>query len=907
MGARVALWLSVAGRYSFASSEPVRVADGRGVLGMTHGTAPKGGVTLQPAIGDAAGQFRLRTLGRLVLTAPDGTDEPSLATRPRKLAVLAWLALRPDRSATRDRIIGVFWGGRDDERARNSLSDVLSHLRRVLGRDAIRTRADEVALAADAPLVVDAMALAEAARREAHEDVVALYGGAFLDGFHVDDAHDFDDWCERTRARLAALFARSAAARCASLASDKRWDECRALAERWLDADPASADAANALLDAILAPQTHASRVAALVACQSLSIRLHRDLGVSPAPEVMARAREIAVALEATGATQPVVATRPASPRRVVPMEGTGQAMAEAAPVTPQATVTRTVVVRPSQWVWWGVGMAAVLVGAVSFSRAMTRNARDLDPRRVVVDVFENRTGDTTLAMLGRVAAEWVARGLTETGAVEVVELAPLAVPSAREDAQALGRRANAGSVVLGSYLRRGDSVVIEARLVDAADGRVLRAVDPVVLHPSQPLPGVEVLWARVAGAVASQLDPMITAVAREGRQPSTHAAYQPWVQGLELFSQHEFAASIPPFLEAAALDTTFLTAIIWAAAAHGNIAQWHQTDSLIQVVDAKRANFGPLDQGLLDLWRAAVRGDNLGGYNATRRMLAEAPNSELALFLAAWHATKVYRPNEAINLLRRMPVERSKARWDRYGTQLSTAYHVAGRYDEELTEARRRRKNEPRWLPAIMDEARALVAVGHSDELRRLAAEIGSLTATRPYTVGSALHFAAQEARVHGRHDDEMAILAHFDDWMGRQGPDVRESAANRRLLGIARYQQGKWVEADTILSALLRQYPNDATLLGWVGVTAAQRGDSARASRISTQLAELEATYLYGSHTIGRARIAVVAGQRASAIALTRQAVSEGQVFRTLHLLPELVELRGEPEFDALFRVIG
>jgi DNA-binding SARP family transcriptional activator len=39
---------------------------------------------------------------------------------------------------TRDKIIGAFWGGRDEARARNSLADALSHFRRVLGADAIR-------------------------------------------------------------------------------------------------------------------------------------------------------------------------------------------------------------------------------------------------------------------------------------------------------------------------------------------------------------------------------------------------------------------------------------------------------------------------------------------------------------------------------------------------------------------------------------------------------------------------------------------------------------------------------------------------------------------------------------------------------------------------------------------------
>jgi hypothetical protein len=234
-------------------------------------------------------------------------------------------------------------------------------------------------------------------------------------------------------------------------------------------------------------------------------------------------------------------------------------------------------------------------------------------------------------------------------------------------------------------------------------------------------------------------------------------------------------------------------------------------------------------------------------------------------------------------------------------------AYHIAGRHDEELAETRRRRAREPRWLPAMTEEGRAFIALGRSAELLRVTADISSLPAQRPYTVGFALHLLAQEAHAHGRREDEIAILAQFDEWIERQVPEVQRSAESRRLLGIARYQQGRWVDADSILSELLRESPSDATLLGWVGATAAQRGDTARASGLSARLAQLDRPYLFGSHSIGRARIAAVLGDRGAAIALTRQALSEGLWFTAIHLLPELLALRTEPEFDALVRIVG
>ncbi len=134
--------------------------------------------------------FRLVTLGRLALIDADGREEPTLAKRPRKLAVLAWIALARHRTS-RERLVGVFWGERTEERARNSLSDALSHLRRVLGHAALPAYQDQIGIAEDFPLAVDVADLKDAARTGDHERVVSLYGGTFLEDVFIDEAPEF--------------------------------------------------------------------------------------------------------------------------------------------------------------------------------------------------------------------------------------------------------------------------------------------------------------------------------------------------------------------------------------------------------------------------------------------------------------------------------------------------------------------------------------------------------------------------------------------------------------------------------------------------------------------------------------------------------------------------------------------
>jgi DNA-binding SARP family transcriptional activator len=120
-------------------------------------------------------ELRLVTLGQLDLLRPSGEPvDPSLSTRRRKLALLAVLAVHR-RPIARDTLLEYFWGDQEEAKARHSLSDALSHLRRVLGRDAILTTPTTAALSGDAGLRVDALEFVEAVQRNDLDEAIRLY------------------------------------------------------------------------------------------------------------------------------------------------------------------------------------------------------------------------------------------------------------------------------------------------------------------------------------------------------------------------------------------------------------------------------------------------------------------------------------------------------------------------------------------------------------------------------------------------------------------------------------------------------------------------------------------------------------------------------------------------------------
>lgn len=127
--------------------------------------------------------LRMTLFGRFALSGDGGRDIPLTARRAR--ALLAYLAVSPGHSRSREEIMALLWSERAERQARGSLRQVLSGLRRELGpqADAILSDNERVALVPGR---------FEIAPREGAAE--------FLSGLHINDPA-FDDWLRDERAR----------------------------------------------------------------------------------------------------------------------------------------------------------------------------------------------------------------------------------------------------------------------------------------------------------------------------------------------------------------------------------------------------------------------------------------------------------------------------------------------------------------------------------------------------------------------------------------------------------------------------------------------------------------------------------------------------------------------------------
>src|SRR5205809_6025752 len=388
----------------------------------------------------------------------------------------------------------------------------------------------------------------------------------------------------------------------------------------------------------------------------------------------------------------------------------------------------------------WRRALASVVLLAVSLGgAAVVRRSRapELTQRRVVVAVIENHTGDPALDNLGHMAADWVTRGLAQTGLVEVVPSMSVMTASLATgehgpghiDAAALrtlGRETGAGTAVWGAYYRQADSIRFQVQISAAEDGKVLRALDPVAGPLTQPLTAVEALRQRVMAALATLFDSRLNRWATSASQPPTFQAYQEFIAGLDRFVQFDMSGAIAHFERAAAVDTTFRLPLIFAANAHMNVGEFAAADAIGHALERHSGRLAPLDRAYLAWVLATCRGDRAEALRASRAMASLAPASE-TLYLVAEDARALNRPREAVDALVALGPDRGFTRgWWVYWDELTTALHLLGDHRAELKQALAGARRFPDNPQVLMTQVRALAALGRADEvMQRLAASV--------------------------------------------------------------------------------------------------------------------------------------------------------------------------------------
>ena len=494
---------------------------------------------------------QLRILGQWKLTADDGSELRAVLTQPKRLALLAYLALASPRGFhRRDTLMALFWPEVNEERGRNSLRQAVHHLRLALGGGAILSRGDEELAVDTDRLSCDVIAFERALDEEELVASLELYRGDLLPGLFVPDAGSFERWLETERARLKGR------------AGDAAW----ALAEREAAGGNVAAAGHWARWAAALAPDDELAvqrlmillgrigdRAGAVRAYHAFERRLLDEDNGAPS----ARTQSLLTDIEERPPLAPAAAPAAVSAAPPVARLPAPEPAAPAAAPRP----------RRRQAALLAAGAIVLVLAAVVLWRRQARSAIPVDANAVATFPFVV-SGDSTLSYLRDGMVDLLDAGLDGAAGLRTIDPhaieAALAsrssgVPLVPATVGRLSRQLGARLFILGEVVGSRGHLQLEATLYDDVH-------DTPLEHASAA--GDDARLFRLSDALASQLladrpegpDTRLTRAA--GLTTKSLDALRAYVDGERAYRSGRYQDAVDAFERATSLDTSF--ALAW-------------------------------------------------------------------------------------------------------------------------------------------------------------------------------------------------------------------------------------------------------------------------------------------------------------------------------------------------------
>ncbi|MGQ0539177.1 MAG: BTAD domain-containing putative transcriptional regulator, partial [Gemmatimonadaceae bacterium] len=457
------------------------------------------------------------------------------------------------------KLIALLWPESDEASGRHSLSQLLYSLRHDLGADAIVMDAETVRLN-PAVLGSDAHAFNAAMRSGKLEDAVAEYRGAFLEGFHVDDAPELNRWIDEESARHAHACGR-ALDRLAD-AAEKSGDWHRAVdwLRRRVTLDALDGRATLRLMQALV---QIGDREGALRTARVYEALMRDELEAEPDQSVMQLAENLRRV-----APQPIAV--PAVPNEpTVSRVDAVQPSAALAPVAaPVARAGRRLPRRSlAQWTLAAVAVVALAVLLVARPGRPTGDRGVVAPSATVV-VGDLEGPDSVLALAVREAlrAELInTRGVlltSDAGIRDLKTLMRLPRDSALRAPQllALATRSGAHVAVTGSVLPVGPGAQIVLELLDPRSGTSVRTFAERPVDAAGILPAVERIGRAIGAAISrTARDPRVRPL--PAVTTASLAALKSYAQARQLAAEGRRSEAVAPAERAVTHDSTFVLA----------------------------------------------------------------------------------------------------------------------------------------------------------------------------------------------------------------------------------------------------------------------------------------------------------------------------------------------------------
>jgi DNA-binding SARP family transcriptional activator len=553
--------------------------------------------------------IELVTFGGLHILDDEG-ELDWLAGQRSRAALLVYLAI--ERRVSREALTTVFWPESDAENARHALRQSLYQLKRAVKTDWIESRAHELIVTAD--VRTDVHDFLDAIERGELESAITLYRGAFLDGVHLVDLSQWENWVDSRRAQYARAFRKASRDLIESKTRARDLTGAIEVAERWSARDPMDEEAQHRLIETL----ANAGERAEAIRQYETFLRARESDDLSIPDDT----RALGERLRSDGASVPAlrVVTEPVTHERI-------QSIPVAAP-RESRSLRRGIVA--------AIALLILFAGLCALRSKRNKPLSGSSATAVAVLPFSVHGGDAVeylregiVTLLG--AAFDGAGSIRPTDARATFAATAESGDSVRSTAHAdgLAERLGAGMFVLGDVIEAGGNLQIQAAIYRRGIAEpqtkavVTGSVDSV-------FPLVDRLAAQLLAGLS---DPSADRLLRTASVTTASLpAFKSYLQGDRLMRAGQFERAADSYLAAIAHDSAFALAYYRLGLAR----EWAPLPGEARAADSAAhfaARLSRRDRDLLEAFRSWRAGRAVEAERAYRAILTRYPDDVDAWF----------------------------------------------------------------------------------------------------------------------------------------------------------------------------------------------------------------------------------------------------------------------------------
>ncbi|WGK64475.1 tetratricopeptide repeat protein [Croceiramulus getboli] len=516
---------------------------------------------------------------------------------------------------------------------------------------------------------------------------------------------------------------------------------------------------------------------------------------------------------------------------------------------------------------------------------------------KIAILKFGNNTGRADLDLVGKMAADWIAHGITENKLGQVVS--PEVVSDYKQILQnnasvvsldgVLKDYFKPARIISGNYFLKGDQLLFQASVLDGDMAETLIAFAPIKCDDEEALECIEALKQRILGFLATNENTLLNLQ----EEPPKYEAFQLLLDAKNNYDDQELYAEL--LNRSIAADPTFFEPQVLRVGNYYEQGQFKQADSLLKAIPLRYRN-NKRQSNLLFLYESLLKGKNDDVYQAVRNEYEitpfDLPTNSSTMVVAMQY---VNRPEDVEPIYKELPqkdilLERCVECKNRYYI-MGMAYNALDKPEKTIallaplmSEVNTSMLRKPLVMAYLQSkQAETLETLLNQDQLRMDRVEYRDL-----------LLFTAQQAQ---RLNQQPLALRLYEQV-------VNLGEKEDLQLVKAQYALNAFAKANEVLDAIAIDHEQDSEWLLYWALIASKLKEDVQVTECLKALNALRGPYQFGEIDYRLAQYEAALGNGTRAMDYLQKAIAQGDqytidrynkdpFFATLTLSPQFFKI--------------